>query len=209
MWPTIDGVRVLKDQEASLVRAAIALIVDHMAAQRCEDAQPWQSGIDWFDQWDVDQRLWLLEQVTVGLFTPASPPSPAAMWEATIDAVFCQVMDLITDEIDQTPTSNDDRSWRRRAMDAFRCQHGRYAKIDPDEVDIRRWRTVVTQIADSIQGITSYQKAESFRDVEIERSRRFLIQKGMPEDFLEQIPPLRTAEQAQKSIDRIQSILGD
>ena len=42
MWPTIDGVRVLKDQESSLVRAAIAVMVDHMAAERCDDDQPWR-----------------------------------------------------------------------------------------------------------------------------------------------------------------------
>ena len=68
---------------------------------------------------------------------------------------------------------------------------------------------VVTQIADVILGVTTYQKAELFRDGEIQRSRRFLNQKGMPADFLERIPPLRTIDQTQHSINRIRSIISD
>ena len=58
-----------------------------------------------------------------------------------------------------------------------------------------------------ILGVTSYQKAEAFRDGDIQRSRKFLIQKALPEDFLERIPPLRTLQQAQQSIARIRSIV--
>jgi hypothetical protein len=204
MWPTIDGLRILKDAEAVVVSEAVIAMVDQLAAECRDESEHDPLGIDWFDQWDCYQRLWLLEHVVAALFTPTPPLSPAAIWEATVDAIFCQVVELIAMEIDQSPSSE---SGRNAAIEAFRCQHGRLPKISADETDIRQWRSLVTQIADMILGVTSYQKAEAFRDGDIQRSRKFLIQKALPEDFLERIPPLRTLEQAEQSIARIQSIV--
>ncbi len=205
MWPTLDGLRVLKGGEAVLVCEAVTVMVDQLAAECRDECEPEPVGIDWFDQWDCDQRLWMLEQVVEALLTPASPPSPAAMWESTVDAIFCQVVDSIAMEIDRTPSS---LSWRSRAIDAFQCQRGRSPIIDTDSTDIDGWRIIVTQIADMILGATSYQKAEAFRDGDIGRSRQFLTQRALPEDYLERIPPLRTPQQAQQSIARIQEIVG-
>jgi hypothetical protein len=92
-------------------------------------------------------------------------------------------------------------------VDAFCCQHGRSPNIEPQETDITLWRRVVIQVADAILGVTVYQKAESLRDTDIEKSRSFLMQKGMPEDFLQRIPPLRTPEETEQSITRIESIV--
>ena len=204
MWPTIDGLRILKGAEAVLVSEAVTVMVDQLSGPDQDDSQSDPVGIDWFDQWDGYQKLWLLEHVVEALFTPIPPLSPAAIWEATVDAIFCQVIELITMEIDKSPGSE---SWRNAAIDAFECQHGKQPKTAADETDISQWRIVVTQIADVILGVTSYQKAEAFRDGDIQRSRKFLIQKALPEDFLERIPPLRTLEQAQQSIARIRSIV--
>ncbi len=204
MWPTIDGLRILKGAEAVLVSEAVTVMVDQLSGHNPEESQSDPVGIDWFDQWDGYQQLWLLEQVVESLFTPAPPLSPAAIWEATVDAIFCQLVELIAMEIDQSPNSE---SWRNAAIEAFECQHGKQPKIAANETDISQWRILVTQIADLILGVTSYQKAEAFRDGDIQRSRKFLIQKALPEDFLERIPPLRTLEQAQQSITRIRSIV--
>ena len=206
MWPTLDGLRVLKGGEAELVCEAVTVMVDQLAAEWRDESEPDPVGIDWFDQWDCYQRLWMLEQVVEALFTPASPPSPAAMWESTVDAIFCQVVELIAMEIDRTPSS---LSWRNREIDAFHCQRGRPPTIDTDSTDIDGWRIIVTQIADMILGAISYQKAEAFRDGDIGRSRQFLIQRALPEDYLERIPPLRTLQQAQQSIARIREIVGN
>jgi hypothetical protein len=208
MWPTLDGLRVLKGDEAGLVCASIGVMVDRLAIEIHNDAEPHPHGIDWFDQWDGEQKLWLLEQITLSLLTTASAPPPAAIWDATIDTVFCQVIEQIEYEIDSTAIAGDHRSWRQRVIDAFQCQRGRAPKIDLDEIAIDQWRKVATQISDAILGVTCYQQAESFRDGDFERSSRFLIGKGMPEDYLERIPPLRTAAQAEESIDRIRAIVG-
>ena len=209
MWPTIDGLRILKDAEASLVGRSIGVMVHRLGAEIGDDLEVEPYGIDWFDQWDSDQRVWLLEQVTVALLTHAAPPPPAAIWEATIDAIFCQVHELISAEIDEPSPLTIHDSWRQRGIDAFRCQTGRLPSVDLAETDLRSWRTMLTQIADAILGVTCYQQAEFFRDGNIERSRRFLMQKGLPADFLERIPPLRTIEQTQDSIARIESIVAE
>lgn len=204
MWPTVDGLRQLKDAEADLVRQAIQAMLPPLIDEHREDSPPNQLGIDWFDQWEADGRIWLLEQVAVALLTNAPPPSPAAMWEATIDAIFCVIVDKTTAEIENQPA---DSTWRQRGIEAFRCQHGRPPQIDLDEPDPRQWRRVATQIADAILGSPSYQKAEAFRDGDIEQCRRFLIQRGLPDDFLERIPPLRSEAQTDASIAAIQAIL--
>lgn len=204
MWPTFDGPRMLKGAEAALVRETVAVIVDRLEDQDPEDDRGDPVGIDWFDQWDCYQQLWLLEQVVQSLLTPAPTLPPAAIWEATVDAIFCSLMELIATEIDQSPCS---QHWRSKAIEAFACQYGRLPKIAEDETDVSQWRIVVTQIADLILGVTSYDKAEAFRDGDIQRSRTFLALKALPDDFLERIAPLRTAEQAQQSIRRIRSII--
>lgn len=207
MWPTIDGIRILQGAEADLVRRAVSVMLEQLVAEYRDDADVRPYGIDWFDQWDAEQRIWLLEHVAAGLFTSLSPDSPAAMWEATVDAIFCEVVELITTEIDAASTRTSETSWRDRVVDAFCCQHGRSPNIEPQETDITLWRRVVIQVADAILGVTVYQKAESLRDTDIEKSRSFLMQKGMPEDFLQRIPPLRTPEETEQSITRIESIV--
>jgi hypothetical protein len=207
MWATVDGLRALKDAEAELVRRAIGTMIGQLIAEHNDEAQPHRYGIDWYDQWDCDQRIWLLEQVAVALLTDAAPPAPAAMWEATVDAIFLEVIESIAVEADDVSRHVSGTSWRGRVLDAFRCQQGCFPNTESDETDIRRWRIVVTQIADTILGVPAYQKAELFRDGDIQRSRRFLMQKGLPADFLRRIPPLRTIRQTKSSIDRIRSIV--
>lgn len=208
MWPTLDGMRALKQEEATLVCEATRLIVDRIERELEEETETHASGIDWFDQWDVEQRAWLIEEVVDCLLTDRAPPSPAAIWEATIDAILCQVVESIIDETEVLSSESVGGPWRQSVIDAFRCQRGRGPSIDVGEVEIDRWRGVVTQIFDMILGVTCYQQAESFRDGEFARARQFLQEKGMPEDYLERIPPLRTVAQAEQSIERTRDLIG-
>ena len=67
------------------------------------------------------------------------------------------------------------------------------------------WQTTITQIGDSILGVRLYQRAEDFRDVDYIRTQGFLHDRGLPDDYLTRIPPLRTIAETQLSIDRIQA----
>ena len=206
MWPTTSGLRCLSGDEFDLLRGAVGIMVDHLVAEGREGDPQEIYGIPWFYQWDWQQRIWLLERISLALLTDLAPPSPAAMWEATVDAVFRQILQLVQMEIDQ-PDWNEKKSWRLSAIDAFCCQQKRRPQIDEFESDLQAWNILIMQLADTILGVRLYQKAESFRDLDITQTKQFLTNHGLPEDFLAQIPPLRTLEQTQISIDQIQSIV--
>lgn len=175
MWPTVDGIRSLEGAEAELVRHAIDAVVNRLVADRNGD-EPFCYGIDWFDQWEHEQKRWLLDQVSAALLTDRPPPKPAAMWEATIDVLFLEVIEQIERE-----REIGTRDWREMVSRVLPSPKG---DNDPE------WRVHVTKIADRILGVPCYQKAEAYRDQDPQMLRRFLAQRGLPDDFLEQIPPL-------------------
>jgi hypothetical protein len=209
MWPTVVGLRVLKAAEADLVRRAVRRMLDRLVDERLDPAASHAYGIDWFDPWDCDQRIWLLDEVTVALLTPAPLPPAAAIWEAAVDTIFMSVIESIAVETEQAHRSMGEPSWRESTREAFRSQHGRLPDVPSDENDLGCWRIVVTQIADMILGARTYPKVELFRDGNPQHARRFLMQRGLPMDFLERIPPLRSDSQTTASIRRLRSILGE
>ncbi|MEM1068720.1 MAG: hypothetical protein AAGG48_13965 [Planctomycetota bacterium] len=182
MWPTLDGVRKLVDEEAALIRKAANEITKRINNERTQDnLKPFVYGIDWFDQWEPDQQIWLIEKVMTALLSDQSPPDPAAMWEATIDIFFLETLHQIEKEIDCG--SND---WRELVT--------RLLKNDQSTVsntNLSTWRSRVTQLSDRILANPSYQKAEAFRDDDPKQLKKFLKQRCLPEDFLDQIPPVR------------------
>ena len=203
----MDGLRTLRGEESDLVGRALLAMVESIEqeSESPSDAAGRTYGIDWFDQWDRPQRLWLLEQIAAAFFTERSPPAAAAMWEATIDAVFGEVYQRIGDEIDGGSRSAD--SWRHDTLAAYESSSGRSADLAPEETDLQRWRIVVTQLSDRILGLPAYQKAELLRDGDIKAASRFLAQRGLPEDFLRRIPPLISDAQAAASAARIRSLV--
>ncbi len=207
MWPTTNGVRKLVGDEAHLIRVLVIHMVDQLVGETSKDMDQHVYGIEWFDSWDAPQRLWLLEQVTTAMLSGTDPPPPAAMLEATVDTIFAELFERIVTETDDPPAL--DTSWRQRAIDAFETQNGRPPKVDLNCVDQEIWGIVVSQIADSILGIRLYQQAESFRDRDFQTTLTFLNQKGLPANFLEQIPPLLSADQTKSVINRIASLVGN
>ena len=208
MWPTIDGLRVLRGEEADLVRRAIGEMIGELTGEWERDQTQRVYGVDWFDQWDVEQRIWLLEQVATALLQQDQPPPPtAAIYEASVDALFCHIVQAIAEEMDTANRIESDLSWRQGLKDAFRVQQGRPPRIDEDETEIRQWYSLATQVADTILGQTSYQRAEPFRDREAKVTERFLEQRALPKDYLQKIPPLRTNSETRTSLNALQDTI--
>lgn len=207
MWPTVDGLRKLKGAEADLVRGAIGMMVDHLVAEYRDDEPPWTYGIDGFDMWDAEQKLWMVHAIARSLLTRSAPPPPAAIWEATVDAVFCEIVDLIEIEIADPAVSSPTRSWRASVIDAFVAQNGRAPSIEADDPTLSMWRTVVASIADVILPAASYQKAELLRDGDPRRLEQFFVDRGLPSDFLDVMPPVQSVVMTQETIDRVQAIV--
>lgn len=207
MWPTVDGLRKLKGAEADLVRGAIGMMVDHLVAEYRDDEPPWTYGIDGFDMWDAEQKLWMVHAIARSLLTRSAPPPPAAIWEATVDAVLCEIVDLIEIEIADPAVSSPTRSWRASVIDAFVAQNGRAPSIEADDPTLSMWRTVVASIADVILPAASYQKAELLRDGDPRRLEQFFVDRGLPSDFLDVMPPVQSVVMTQETIDRVQAIV--
>ena len=206
MWATVDGNRVVRGEEAALIRRAAGEMLDALVGEWIGASGPRQYGIPWFDQWDVEQRIWLLKQVMDALFLASTPPlRPAAIYEATVDAIFCHVAAAVDEEIETR--AELDQQWRRKLIAAFACQVGRLPQIDPSDTDPGRWHTVAAQVAGAILGSPSYQQAEWFRDGDAKHAERFIKQRGLPQDFLQRIPPLCREDQAEALIDAIRDLL--
>ena len=213
MWRTVTGPRSLSGSEATLVRRAVdemsRAFVEELNCDRVDP--PSESarlilGIDWFDQWEPAQKLWLLDHVTTALLSQSECPPQAAMFEATVDAIYCHIVERIEREID-TGMINEGQSWRWQVVKAFRAISPSANTLDPHGDNVTIWRQTVTKIADSLLGIAAYQQAEQYRDASRELLQRFLTQKGLPSDFLERIPPMQKEDAGRKSYLRIQHLV--
>jgi hypothetical protein len=209
--------RTLAGAEAELVRGALGMMVDTHVAELREEAEPWQYGVLWFDQWEAGQRLWLLEQVAGALLNTEVIEPPAAIFEAAVDAILFEIADLVEMEIQDVacsgPTASAPNlagpapSWRQSVREAFRWQTGRTPPLSTSCEDAAQWRRLVTQLGDAILGVRLYRKAEPFRDGQYSHLQRFLQQRGLPEDYLSRIPPLPGRGRIQRSIDRLQTLV--
>jgi len=198
MWRTPAGPQMLTGARRDLFRGVIGVMVDHLVAECREGVTAWRYGIDDFDRWDVEQRLWLVEQVALGLLSKRPPPPPAAIIEAAFDAVLAELTELIKMEFDD-PELAATRSWRRDVAGVL--------GDGSEPEDLSGWRAAVTRIGESIQGVFSYDRRDAFRDADPRATAAFLVRRGLPEDFFAQLPPLRTIQQTQLSIDRIQHLV--
>lgn len=230
MWVTVDGERSLRDAEARLLcRALASMLSDVMARptnQTDTDPDCWVSGIDWFDQWEVEQKVWLLERVATALLTDLASPKPAAMWEATVDAIFQYVFEQVLEELEQDALKDGEfdevagesvtveplvelpgRRWCEDVIETVKQQGSRDAKIERSADQGKAWRRLVMQIADHILGVAAYQTVESYRDGQSAKVVCFLQQKGLPADFLTQIPPLLVQHETEHCIQRLRTLI--
>lgn len=207
MWPTVDGLRSLHGAEAELVCRAIGEMVARITD--LGSGESIESGIDWFDQWDGDQQVWLLQHIADALLTDCPAPTAAAMWQATVDAVFCHVVSGVTSDVESASADGASGAWRRAVCDAFESQHGKRAALDWQASELADWRMLVAKIEAAIIGVADYQKAERLRDGQAENIKRFLELRGLPSDFLQRIPPLVTGAQRDACLARLHVVLGE
>lgn len=205
-WPTTDGVRSLEGVEADLVRRVAGMMVDQLVAEGSEATAQHEYGISLFDQWDWQQRLWMLDKTVGALLTNQRPPDAAAIFEATIEAVFAEAGGLIEFEIEGTGKTSIRPTWRQTVV-AVAAKRRIRSDVADDDTDIAAWQTLLMRLRESIFGPSSYIQAEAHRDGAYEVTAKFLQSRGLPTDFLARIPRLRNLDQTQRSIDRLQSLI--
>ena len=230
MWVTVDGERRLGEAEARLLcRAVVPMLadcVDVITSRSEADRECRVYGIDWFDQWEAEQKVWLMEQVATALLTDQSAMKPAAMWEATVDAIFQHVFEQVLEELGKETVEHSEfeyaeiesapiedlaeaggQHWRDDVILALNEQQSRNLKIGHSAGQAKEWRRLVMQLADRVLGVAVYHTAESYRDEQPAKVAAFLKQKGLPDDFLTQIPPCLRPHETEDSIERLRELI--
>lgn len=220
MWVTVDGERRLGKAEARLLcRGILPMLADCVAVleQPVDGVRESRIyGIDWFDQWEAEQKVWLLEQVATALLTDQPSLKPAAMLEATVDAIFQHIFECVMGEVDPAGSDSEivdtkiaagDRSWCDDVIKALEQQQNRAVCFERSGDQRLVWRRLVMQIPDRILGVASYHTAESLRDAQPAKIEVFLQQKGLPADFFTRIPPLVQRQDADDSVARLHILL--
>lgn len=116
MWNTTQGERVLRGAEAVVFRSTVAELIDAIRAERELDVAI-NFTIPVFDNLQWQQKLAMLWQVAAPLLTPSTPePKPSAIRDATVGAVFAQMLNGVQTEIECqqfSAASYDDDANRR------------------------------------------------------------------------------------------------
>lgn len=207
MIVTPDGPRMLTGHSRRLVRGTVGMMLDWLVAECRGQCGQWVYGIDWFDQWEAPQRIWLIEVVTKSFLTTLPPPPRWAIFEATVDAMLAELRGLVQMEINQTEVTDSDRSWREQIISCIDPADHSGPLPGADSSDINVWHATTQRWMDRITGPLSYIDAERYRDGDPNRCRDYLLHRGLPDDFLLATPPMRTIDQTQLSIDRIQNLV--
>ena len=202
-WPTTDGLRILRAGEASLIRRVLDVMTEQTLSEISDPSHCARYGIDWFDQWDPEQRLWLLDSVAKVLLTDVRLESPAAIYDATVDSIFIAAGENVEAEIDQRQCR-----WRTLIHNAVEDPTANRSLPGIESDQTGPWRDALTSISDRILGPRAYSRAEAFRDGDYRRTEIFLQQRGLPEDYLTRIPPVRSSEQATRSAESLRRLIG-
>ena len=228
MWLTLTGLRTLTKQERELVNPATDSLVNAITANSQSDSkenacdlesnaiQAWTpsecdhdplTGIDWFDQWDHEQRLWLLTQVMQSLLLDTvAPPPQAAIFDATIDAIFLTVSRHLQGVPNTIQNQHNRDLWQLRLKNAFESQTTTASLDVFDRHGARDWAALTIQIQTNIAGPSCYAQADSMRDGPRENLKKFIRGKGLPDDYLERIPPLQSDNQAKECLNRLRQL---
>lgn len=122
-WETPDGPRIVAGCEARLLKHALAAMVDTYEMDTQAGCDPAEYGITLFDELAWDERLGVLDHVGKALFSPhAVPPTPSAVMDSAVAALFNQILHEIEFELEQTEGKEEHqrRFWRTLVADAFR-----------------------------------------------------------------------------------------
>ncbi|MEM6691333.1 MAG: hypothetical protein AAF664_18040 [Planctomycetota bacterium] len=206
-WPCVDGTRVLKGAEHDLVRGALGMMTDALVDHYRRDEPIPEYGVPLFDCFEPDQQLWMLARVGSALLGKKSLAHINAIDEASVEAIFAEIMDLIVMEINDPEFAKCTRSWRQSVINAHQQQRGETNSMKVDSADRPRWWKLVAQVHAFIIPTPIYRRLERWLDGDPKQLDLVLSQRGLDRSFLDTLPPVQTVTQTQVAIDEIQSLV--
>ena len=202
MIVTPDGTRMLWGPKRDLIRGCIGMVMDHVVAE-CRGDEPFVYGLDGFDRWEPEQKLWLLNRVAEACLTSRLPPTRTAMFETTMDILWADLLWCVETEIHDPTLHRPGGSWRQSIVKCL----DESPTSPPDELTREQASRLIARIADSMTRPHVYVHVETLRDGQPEVLQRFLRSKGLDEHYLSAIPPLVDVDHAQRLIDRISGLV--
>jgi hypothetical protein len=175
MWDTPDGVRTLSSAEAKLIRAGIEVFVDELKDD-CYPDDGLTRGISIFDELSRHQRIALIAKAAAALLrADVVAPSPSAVIEATVGAIFETIRTELICEVEYGG-DNPYFLWRPLVLacidfgdfdaDAFH--------IDVTSTDVDDWKLLLECIQGAIVWDTDWMMSDQFLDAKRPKRARLV-----------------------------------
>ena len=202
-WNTAIGPRTLSGAEAYLVGQTAWQLTDSIREGLSIDS-PLQFDIVLFDALTWQQQIVMLDRVLAPLLdADIDPPVPTALMDATIAAIYAQLVVFIETEIDMERTSDaaeeGDTDGRQEIVNALvecayegDCPDAECAVIDT-------WELLIEALRDRVLADEDYQMDGLTLDLPPEKSREFKRTLGISGDYFIDVPPDATTEDARNA----------
>jgi len=241
MWPTSTGTRTLSGAEAALLAAGVVVMLDSFDERLSDDDEDndddrhgptadMQLGIAVFDSLTIPQRIAMLHHVTQHLLTDAVPSGEetSAVDDATVAAIFSEIKDQLTIEIDlhldddSAIEFDDDRDnllrhdalhWRHLVLAAFKQTHSPVATLEDltipestSDTTLDVWEDLIDALASAILWDRDFELADGFLDEDpiSARHRRRLL--GIHDDYFVEPPLDPTTSQTRVLLSQARSL---
>lgn len=233
MWHTSQGDRTLDGAEAEVVAHAVDTMVDTLTNYIDEDGtdDEWESyagfcesGIAIYDELPPTRRIALLHDVASHLLMTTTALLPlSAYTEAAVAAIYVEIRDQVSIEIDLFPDGPDEVSsdpeenvtWRDLVLAAYEAVQRRDDEswergVElPDRLSRRfdDWKDLVDSLADAVLWDRDFEMAGAFLDESpgVSKQRRRLL--GIDDDYFASISPDPLGSEVFRLISHTRSIV--
>lgn len=220
MWHTSNGIRTLHGAEAALIRASIAHIL-YMLEEENTLGEHWEIGIPIFDKISWQQQLVLLAEVGEALLRDdVPPPELTAINEATVGAIYENILQCVQFEIDsddpEISKGLDMTYWRRLLRDAVQDLDKGKLPLSPDEQlpdtdnpDMNEWETMIETIQSFVLWDADWLDEDLLLDADPETGREIKHMAGIADGYYTAIPPDPNESEVQAARIRLRAIVAD
>lgn len=243
MWPTSSGTRTLAGAEAALIAAGIVVMLDTLDERLSDEddgsedeedrnspTADMQLGIAVFDSLTIPQRVAMLHHVSRHLLTDVVPASEetSAVDDATIAAIFSEIQDQLTIEIDlhleedstvefdepfAGPHRMDAAHWRSLVMAAF-LQFSEGSDVTDDyqtptsisDTSLAAWGDLIDELASAILWDRDFELADGFMDEDPVSSRQRKRLLGIHDNYFVEPPLDPTINQSRVFLSQARSL---
>ena len=200
MWRTSTGERTLQGAEAILFRQALAIAWDNVEAVEFED-DPWLSGVELFDNLQLNQHVALLAMVGESLMCADSPPLElVAVTERAIGAIFQSLEEVIAVEIDLEDELEEPYFYRQLILN---CLAGDDDLPEASCSDHVEWHVLIDAVASRILWDADFEDQDIYVDLPPEESAELRQRLGITDEYFTAVAP----DPTDAEVDRFRSVL--